>query len=35
VKMTPCKVIAMECGHSPFFSNPEELAEHLEALARS
>jgi hypothetical protein len=25
----------MECGHSPFFSNPEELAEHLEAIARS
>ena len=22
VKMTPCKVITMECGHSPFFSNP-------------
>ena len=33
VKMTPCKVISMECGHSPFFSNPEELAEHLEAIA--
>jgi hypothetical protein len=25
----------MECGHSPFFSNPEELVEHLEAIARS
>jgi len=25
----------MECGHSPFFSNTEELAEHLEAIARS
>ena len=35
VKMTPCKVISMECGHSPFFSNPDELAEHLEAIARS
>jgi len=35
VKMTPCKVITMECGHSPFFSNPEELAEHLEAIART
>jgi pimeloyl-ACP methyl ester carboxylesterase len=35
VKMTPCQVISMECGHSPFFSNPEELAEHLEAIARS
>jgi hypothetical protein len=35
VKMTPCKVLSMECGHSPFFSNPEELAEHLEAIARA
>jgi hypothetical protein len=35
VKMTPCQVISMECGHSPFFSNPEELAEHLEAIARA
>ena len=35
VKMTPCRVITMECGHSPFYSNPEELAEHLEAIARS
>lgn len=33
VKATPCKVITMECGHSPFFSNPEELAEHLETIA--
>jgi hypothetical protein len=33
VKMTPCKVLTMECGHSPFFSNPEELVEHLEAIA--
>ena len=33
VKATPCKVITMECGHSPFFSNPEELVEHLEAIA--
>jgi len=23
----------MECGHSPFYSNPEELVEHLEAIA--
>ncbi|MGE0578529.1 alpha/beta fold hydrolase, partial [Reyranella sp.] len=30
VKLTPCKVISMECGHSPFYSNPEELVEHLE-----
>ena len=35
VKMTPCKVITMECGHSPFFSNPEELVEHLEAIANA
>jgi hypothetical protein len=25
----------MECGHSPFFSNTEELVEHLEAIAKS
>jgi hypothetical protein len=25
----------MECGHSPFYSNTEELVEHLEAIARS
>jgi hypothetical protein len=35
VKMTPCKVITMECGHSPFFSNSEELVEHLEAIAKA
>jgi pimeloyl-ACP methyl ester carboxylesterase len=35
VKMTPCKVITMECGHSPFYSNTEELSEHLEAIAGS
>jgi len=35
VKTLPCKVITMECGHSPFYSNPEELAEHLEVIARS
>lgn len=35
VKMTPCKVLTMECGHSPFFSNPEELVEHLETIARA
>ena len=35
VKKTPCKVITMECGHSPFFSNTEELVEHLEAIAGS
>jgi pimeloyl-ACP methyl ester carboxylesterase len=35
VKLTPCKVITMECGHSPFYSNPEELVEHLEAIAKA
>jgi hypothetical protein len=25
----------MECGHSPFFSNTEELVEHLEAIANA
>jgi hypothetical protein len=35
VKLTPCKVLTMECGHSPFFSNPEELVEHLEAIAKA
>jgi pimeloyl-ACP methyl ester carboxylesterase len=35
VKLTPCKVITMECGHSPFYSDPEELVEHLEAIARA
>ena len=31
----PCqKVISMNTSHSPFFSAPEELAEHLESLAR-
>jgi pimeloyl-ACP methyl ester carboxylesterase len=35
VKTLACKVITMECGHSPFYSNPEELADHLETIARS
>ena len=35
VKKTPCKVISMECGHTPFYSQPEELVEHLETIARS
>jgi pimeloyl-ACP methyl ester carboxylesterase len=35
VKTLPCKVITMECGHSPFYSNPDELVEHLEAIAAS
>lgn len=35
LKLTPCKVITMECGHSPFYSDPEELVEHLEEIARA
>jgi pimeloyl-ACP methyl ester carboxylesterase len=32
----PCqKVISMNTSHSPFFSAPEELAEHIEVLARA
>lgn len=31
----PCqKVVSMDTSHSPFFSAPEELAGHLESLAR-
>ena len=31
----PCrKVISMDTSRSPFFSASEELAEHLESLAR-
>lgn len=35
VRTIPCKVISMACGHTPFYSAPEELAEHLETIARS
>ena len=35
VTMTPCKVISMACGHTPFYSAPEELAEHLDAISKS
>jgi len=35
VKAMPCKVITMECGHTPFYSQPEELAEHLETIAKA
>jgi pimeloyl-ACP methyl ester carboxylesterase len=35
VKMTPCKVLTLDCGHTPFYSKPEELAEHLDTVARS
>ena len=34
-KETPCKVLRLESGHSPFFSNPEQLVEHLETIAQS
>jgi pimeloyl-ACP methyl ester carboxylesterase len=31
----PCeKVVSMETGHLPFFAAPEELAAHLDSLAR-
>lgn len=31
----PCREVAsMDTSHSPFFSAPEELAGHLESLAR-
>ena len=31
----PCeKVVSMETGHLPFFAAPEELAGHLDSLAR-
>ena len=35
VKTLPCKVFTMECGHTPFYSQPEELVGHLEAIAAS
>jgi pimeloyl-ACP methyl ester carboxylesterase len=35
VQLTPCKVISMECGHTPFYSQPEELADHLDAISKS
>jgi len=35
VKTLPCKVITMECGHTPFYSQPEELVDHLGAIAAS
>lgn len=32
---TPCeKVVSMETSHSPFLSQPEELAGHLDSLAK-
>jgi pimeloyl-ACP methyl ester carboxylesterase len=35
VALTPCTVLRLECGHSPYFSHPEELVEHLETIARA
>ncbi len=35
VKATPCTAVSMECGHSPFYSHPEELAEHLDQIAQA
>jgi pimeloyl-ACP methyl ester carboxylesterase len=35
VKKVPCKVISMACGHTPFYSQPDELTEHLEEISRS
>jgi hypothetical protein len=32
-KETPCKMLRLESGHSPFFSNAEQLVEHLEMIA--
>ena len=35
VKTLPSKVFTMECGHTPFYSQPAELVGHLEAIAAS
>jgi pimeloyl-ACP methyl ester carboxylesterase len=35
VRNLPCKVITMECGHTPFYSAPEELADNLETIAKA
>jgi pimeloyl-ACP methyl ester carboxylesterase len=35
VKTLPCKVISMECGHTPFYSAPDELADNLETIAKA
>jgi len=31
----PCRSITMDCGHSPFYSHPDELADHLDSIARA
>lgn len=31
---TPCATLTLDTGHSPFFSDPEALVEHLETVAR-
>jgi hypothetical protein len=35
VKTLPCKVITMECGHTPFYSAPDELTDHLDEISRA
>ena len=35
VKTLPCKVISMACGHSPFYSQPEELVGYFETISAS
>lgn len=30
---TPCNTLTMDCSHSPFFSQPDELSAHLLSLA--
>jgi pimeloyl-ACP methyl ester carboxylesterase len=35
VKTLPCKVISMECGHTPFYSAPDELADNFETIAKA
>ena len=35
VKTLPCKVISMECGHTPFYSASEELADNLETISKA
>jgi pimeloyl-ACP methyl ester carboxylesterase len=34
LQQTPCKVLTLDAGHSPFLSMPETLVERLETVAR-
>jgi hypothetical protein len=34
IQQTPCKVLTLDSGHSPFFSMPETLVERLETVAK-